>query len=334
MAFLDNSGDIILDAVLTDTGRFRMARGDFRISKFALGDDEIDYSLYNRAHPSGSAYYDLEIFKTPLLEAFTNNTSMMKSKLLTLTRTNILYLPVTRLHNGGYQGTSTAEVSQRSVIHSNTGMYVITCDTNTEDTTDSLIATTIRGKGIIKGTSPTNNESARIVLETGLDTLRIPPSVGLPSDLSENIFIMEMDDRLGQIASINGTVLPVSFIDDDQVASYYINNNAGAGGDIVTGPLDNRRGDGTQDGSNVKTQHRIRGPRGNIVQFTIVPSATLATSTFLFEKLGSTLTTTSTNMDGFRSSVTLLHIDTHVRVTAATTGYSIDVPIRFVKKSG
>ena len=40
MAFLDNSGDIILDAVLTDTGRFRMARGDFRISKFALGDDE------------------------------------------------------------------------------------------------------------------------------------------------------------------------------------------------------------------------------------------------------------------------------------------------------
>ena len=45
MAFLDNSGDIILDAVLTDTGRFRMARGDFRISKFALSDDEIDYSL-------------------------------------------------------------------------------------------------------------------------------------------------------------------------------------------------------------------------------------------------------------------------------------------------
>ena len=43
MAFLDNSGDIILDAVLTDTGRMRLARGDgsFKIMKFALGDDEI-----------------------------------------------------------------------------------------------------------------------------------------------------------------------------------------------------------------------------------------------------------------------------------------------------
>ena len=48
MAFLDNSGDIILDAVLTDTGRFRLAKGDgsFKIAKFAFGDDEINYKLY------------------------------------------------------------------------------------------------------------------------------------------------------------------------------------------------------------------------------------------------------------------------------------------------
>ena len=83
MAFLDNSGDIILDAVLTDTGRFRLAKGDgsFKITKFALGDDEVDYALYNKNHPSGSAYYDLELLQTPVLEAFTNNTSMLKSKL-------------------------------------------------------------------------------------------------------------------------------------------------------------------------------------------------------------------------------------------------------------
>ncbi len=38
MGFLDNSGDIILDAVLTDTGRMRLAKGDgsFKIVKFAL----------------------------------------------------------------------------------------------------------------------------------------------------------------------------------------------------------------------------------------------------------------------------------------------------------
>ena len=93
MAFLDNSGDIILDAVLTDTGRLRLAKGDgsFNITKFALGDDEINYELYDKNNASGSAYYDIEILQTPVLEAFTNNTSLLKSKLLSISRTNHLY---------------------------------------------------------------------------------------------------------------------------------------------------------------------------------------------------------------------------------------------------
>ena len=63
MAFLDNSGDIILDAVLTDTGRLRLARGDgsFKITKFAFGDDEIDYSSYDGNHPSVANWF---IFNT------------------------------------------------------------------------------------------------------------------------------------------------------------------------------------------------------------------------------------------------------------------------------
>ena len=68
MAFLDNSGDIILDAVLTDLGREKMAAGGFTVKYFALGDDEIDYSLYNKNHASGSAYYDLEILQTPCIQ--------------------------------------------------------------------------------------------------------------------------------------------------------------------------------------------------------------------------------------------------------------------------
>ena len=95
MGFLDNSGDIILDAVLTDTGRMRLAKGDgsFMISKFALADDEIDYGLYQKNNASGSAYYDLQILQTPVLEAFTNNMSSMKSRLITIGRNDILYLP-------------------------------------------------------------------------------------------------------------------------------------------------------------------------------------------------------------------------------------------------
>lgn len=93
MAFLDNSGDIILDATLTDTGRRRMAQGKFRIAKYALGDDEIDYSLYNKNHPSGSAYYDLQILQTPIFEAFSKNSANINYGLLSNTRMDLLYLP-------------------------------------------------------------------------------------------------------------------------------------------------------------------------------------------------------------------------------------------------
>ena len=101
MAFLDNSGDIILDAVLTDTGRMRLAKGDgsFKIVKFALGDDEINYGLFDKNHASGSAYYDLAIMQSPVLEAFTNNTSILKHKLMSFPRTNLLYLPVIKLND-------------------------------------------------------------------------------------------------------------------------------------------------------------------------------------------------------------------------------------------
>ena len=122
MAFLDNSGDIILDAVLTDTGRMRLAKGDgsFNITKFALGDDEINYGLYDKNHPSGSAYFDIEILQTPVLEAFTNNASTMKSKLLSISRTNLLYLPEVR--NNSTDGIA-ANSSNNVVRADSTGNY-------------------------------------------------------------------------------------------------------------------------------------------------------------------------------------------------------------------
>lgn len=335
MAFLDNSGDIILDAVLTDTGRFRMARGDFKITKFALGDDEIDYSLFNRNHPSGSAYYDLEILKTPVLEAFTNNTSLMKSKLMTVTNTNLLHLPVLKLADGGYKGEST---SARDTKLGNIGTYIITADSNTEDTTNSLSAIDTSGKGIILGAAQDGGVNY-ILVETGLDTLKVPPSLDVPSNLQETQFIIEMDDRLGSLVTPRDTPgqVPASFIDDDQIASYYISANSGmdAGG-LIRDRWDALRGaENAREGSGGTTSHRIRGPRGRMLQFRLRPSLNLATSTYLFEKLGSTFTQTADNtpVNGFKNAKVYYYIDTFVRVTAATTGYSIDIPVRYVKKT-
>ena len=93
MAFLPNGGDIILDAVLTDIGRKRMSQGRFRISKFSAGDDEIDYGLYNKNHPSGNAYYDLEIMQTPILEAFTAKNANINYGLVSRMRQDLFYFP-------------------------------------------------------------------------------------------------------------------------------------------------------------------------------------------------------------------------------------------------
>ncbi len=87
MGYLNN-GVVTVDAILTKKGRELLARGDgsFKITQFALSDDEIDYTLYNPAHPSGSQFYGQAIENMPLLEAFPDETKIMKYKLATLPR--------------------------------------------------------------------------------------------------------------------------------------------------------------------------------------------------------------------------------------------------------
>ncbi len=87
MAYLSNTA-VTVDAILTKKGRELLARGDssFKITQFALSDDEIDYTLYNPSQPSGSAFYGEAIENMPLLEAFPDETQIMKYKLVTLPR--------------------------------------------------------------------------------------------------------------------------------------------------------------------------------------------------------------------------------------------------------
>jgi len=87
MGYLNNSV-VTVDAILTKKGRELLARGDgsFKITQFALSDDEIDYTLYNPNHPSGSSFYGQAIENMPLLEAFPDENQIMKYKLATLPR--------------------------------------------------------------------------------------------------------------------------------------------------------------------------------------------------------------------------------------------------------
>jgi len=99
MGYLDNTS-ITVDAILTKKGREILAKGadEFKITQFALADDEIDYSLWNPAHSLGSNYYGVAIDNMPLIEAIPDETQTMKYKLVTL-RKSTTRIPVITVPN-------------------------------------------------------------------------------------------------------------------------------------------------------------------------------------------------------------------------------------------
>jgi hypothetical protein len=309
MAFLDNSGDIILDAVLTDHGRMVLAKGDgsFQITKFALGDEEIDYSLYNPNHSSGSAYYDLEILQVPVLEAFTNNASSMKSKLVTMSNNNILYMPVLKLN------TNLTNTKQHS-----SGSHMVAVDRETEGTDAAQTSAAVgfvgsdAVQGIMFGQSLEGNNFIRV--DQGLDTTEISPKQrSAIREMIETSYIIQIDNRLGRIVTVQNDRVTEDYIDDDNIAYYTVDASDG----VVL-----KNSDDTNS-----TSQTIAGPRGTTLEFKIEASLELQTSTFLFNRLGGTATMTNKNSAG----QSVRFIDTVVRITGMTTGYSIDVPIRFIK---
>jgi hypothetical protein len=118
MAYLDNN-TITINAVLTKKGREVLAKtGGLNITAFALADDEMDYSQYNPTHPLGSAYYDIALRNTPVMEPITDETQLLKYKLVTL--------------NEGVSAVPSISVAQStiSVDRDYTGEIVIAPSTN------------------------------------------------------------------------------------------------------------------------------------------------------------------------------------------------------------
>tara|TARA_S200002703_G_scaffold123783_1_gene109764 strand:+ start:2189 stop:3136 length:948 start_codon:yes stop_codon:yes gene_type:complete len=310
MSFLDNSGDIILDAVLTDAGRERLARGDgsFKITKFALGDDEINYENYDGTDPRGSAFYDLEILQTPVLEAFTNNTSNLKSKLITITRTNILYLPIMLINEEGGSAGGIPLTDAGTSVGGNIIPVAVDSATMVGPTVSSgggnpRLNAAVGGNAYNAATSDSNP----IVIDQGLNTAAISPETNIPADLYESQYQIQMDNRLISLATSDGTTVATpSFVDDDSIASYSVSSDTYVS-DIVATDV---------SGS------PIAGPRGSRLQFGLRSSLDVQSSTYLFTTLGSEVS------DGTN---TYYYIDTTVRVTGLTTGNSVDLPVRLFK---
>ena len=110
MAYLSNN-TITIDAILTKKGRQYLSTGQFDITQFACADDDVDYTLYNPNHPSGSAFYGEAIENLPILEAFPDETQCMKYKLVTLPQ-GTSRLPVISI---GYQNISLQQGATLSI---------------------------------------------------------------------------------------------------------------------------------------------------------------------------------------------------------------------------
>ena len=327
MAFLDNSGDIILDAVLTEEGRRRMAGGNFAITKFALGDDEINYGLYDKSHASGSAYYDLEILQTPILQANTGINAGINYGLLSFSNPNLLYMPAMRRNTK-----STLSVDLKDKIY-----YVAI---NDGVTTPALVTAFggASGGGDKKVLQAGQRNGFSIILETGLDTNEISATGQNKTNfiqangLSDSEFLVSVDTRF--ISTVLGPAAGATFA-----------NNAGSGESTIKMPLtpvtpsasDRDRKNYSiariraVNNSVLKRQNdkkadtatsAIKGPRASVTALNfdikMLPDKT-------FKKFGKTGATIS------GASGTYKYIDTTVKVIS-TTGLVEQLPVRIIQK--
>lgn len=189
MGYLNNSV-VTVDAILTSKGRELLAKNDgsFRITQFAFADDEIDYTLYNPTHPSGSAFYGEAIQNMPLLEAFPQETQTMKYKLATLPR-GTSKLPVLNL---GYsaitlnQGASLAITPQTLNYLGNSQAYETSGYSAT--ISDVRLMSTFTGIGINTTAAQTSNAPITTTLGTNVSQTIIGSQINLRATTVNTLF--------------------------------------------------------------------------------------------------------------------------------------------------
>lgn len=202
MGYLNNQV-VTIDAILTKKGRELLAKNDgtFRITQFSLADDEIDYTLYNPTHPSGSSFYGEAIDNMPLLEAFPDESQIMKYQLTTLPR-GTAKLPVLDL---GYaaitlkQGASLAITPQTLSYLGNAQTFETSGYSAT--VSDVRLFNTFTGVGINTDAANAANVSATATLGTNVSKTVIGTQINLRATTVNTLF--------GSNASIATTITVV-----------------------------------------------------------------------------------------------------------------------------
>jgi hypothetical protein len=279
-----------------------LAKGDgsFRITQFAFGDDEINYNLYNKNHPSGSAYYDLDILQTPVLEAFTNNTSVLKYQLMSNNRNDLLFLPVLKVN------------TERVALYSTLSTYVLATDTNTYN----LIPNKDVGTYDISSANTTNGKQ-NFYLDQGLDSSFTDTAKSLSetdSTLNETQYSIELNSKLLKLADSSGQLISPTYTDDDGFSTYIVDNS---NSNFVRQMTPSDAG----SDSTVETTV-LSGTLGTQLSFRLQGTDQIRINESLFTIMGGQITLGSSQFN---------YIDTNVFVRGLTTGVSTTVPLKILQ---
>ena len=187
MGYLNNSV-VTVDAILTTKGRELLAQnnGNFRITQFALADDEIDYTLYNPTHPSGSAYYGQAIENMPLLEAFPEETQIMKYMLTTLPRGTakmpILNVPASLvIKQGASQAITPQTLNYQGGNQTEQGGYTATIS-------DVRLFSTFQGVGIETTATTALNATSTTTLGTNVSATVVGTTINIRATTVNTLF--------------------------------------------------------------------------------------------------------------------------------------------------
>lgn len=212
MAYIDNQ-TITVDAVLTKKGRELLAKtGNLNITSFALADDEIDYTLYEPNHPNGSAFYDIALRNTPVFEPLTDETQMMKYKLVTLNEgvTSIPVISIAQdkiLVSRDYTGDILISPSTNPAYNLQAGYTAILGNKNV----GTLVVQQTNAINVVSNTIPTfagdiNTTSAQVAVG---NTFRFIPNSSLGKTTTTNLTIVGNESG-GSIAIEVTVTVPTS----------------------------------------------------------------------------------------------------------------------------
>ena len=325
MAFLDNSGDIMLDVVLTSEGRKRLAAGTFRATKYAFGDQEINYGLYDATNTSGSAYYDLTILQTPIEIAHTDASISLQTKLFTLTSVDgdpqILYLPQLILDDGITDADSTFASGRSAfavVADDATYSALVTAGSN------SLPAGFIDGRAAELAGLGAKVRTPLGIVNAISNNPQQDPYVPLDPSLDESRYNVTLDNRFLALVqpgnpanATNASIVPSAatsnlFSGDDYLRVYPVSKG---GNPTLFVP-----------GASTKQVSAFKGPSTTqVLASTYVVNPTNQDNIFSTYKVGNVSNYASTGVE-------MEVIQTSVKVATFAYGYTITVPLEVIRK--